>query len=634
VGEAFYPSNFGVMLVDQDAGILSDHPSYCLRKAGNKYTVRLGRGIVGTVAQTGEPCCVPDVRQEPRYVVGERHVQSELCVPLKVGERVIGVINTESHQLNAFTKEDERLLMTCAGQLATALDRLRAQEALRESEEQYRTLFEESQDCILITTPHSKILDINPAGVKLFGYDSKQALLQVDVARDLFDDPQEMCRYQNEISKQGFVQDYELVFKRQDGSKVIALMTANVVRGDGGDIVAYRGILRDVTQQRRLEQQLMQSQKMEAIGRLAGGVAHDFNNLLTAINGYGQILLSDLSPADSRRENVQEILEAASRAASLTRQLLIFSRKQVLQPQVVTLNELIVNIQRMLGRLIGEDIKLSTVLEKELKRIKADPGKMEQVVMNLVVNARDAMPDGGKLTIQTENVMLDREYCRVVPDARPGEFVCLSITDTGTGMSKEVKKHLFEPFFTTKEEGTGLGLSVVYSIVHQHDGWINVYSEPGQGATFRVYLPALSALAQSGPKKALAFQDFPSKGERILLVEDAQEIRRVATRALERNGYVVWAAENATEATRLFDQHQREIDMVFSDVVLPDGNGVDLIKQFLDRRSDLQVLLSSGYTEKKSQWAIIQQLGYPFLPKPYALADLLRVVREVIDRPQ
>jgi len=323
------------------------------------------------------------------------------------------------------------------------------------------------------------------------------------------------------------------------------------------------------------------------------------------------------------------------RAAGLTRQLLLFSRRQAMELRSCHLNEILSNLIKMLKRLIGEDIEVHLELGSDLWKVKGDPGNIEQVIMNLMVNARDAMLEGGKITIKTENVEIDKDYCETYTYARPGQFVRLSIEDEGMGMDKEVMQHIFEPFFTTKEvgKGTGLGLSVVYGIVNQHEGWINVYSEPGRGSVFKVYPPAsFVALPEKGKVEVVSKQDFQGKGEKILLVEDDEAIRQFAQRVLAERGYEVFAAAHAEEANRIFVEEKGYFHLVFSDVILPGKSGLPMIEQFLSIRPDLEVLLTSGYTDQKSQWPIIQEKGYRFIQKPYGLTDLLRVLREVLDQ--
>jgi signal transduction histidine kinase len=385
----------------------------------------------------------------------------------------------------------------------------------------------------------------------------------------------------------------------------------------------------------KMQAQLIQAQKMEAIGTLAGGVAHDFNNLLTTIQGYAQLAMMSLKESDPFFENFKEIQQASVRAAKLTRQLLLFSRQQPMDLHSITLNETVDNLMKMLKRLIGEDITVQIDLDPNLWTNMADPGNMEQVIMNLVVNARDAMPEGKKITIKTENVDIDEGYCEIYKYAHPGKFVCLSVEDTGVGMDKEIIQHIFDPFFTTKGigKGTGIGLSVVYGIVKQHEGWINVYSEPGRGSVFKVYLPVSSVESNGEAKEeVISIQDCHGKGERILLVEDDDGIREFAKRVLVESGYVGFEAANAEEALNIFGKEKGDFHLVFSDVVLPEKSGLQLVEQLLCRKPELKVLLTSGYTDQKSQWPVICEKGYRFIQKPYGLTDLLRVVREVIEQ--
>lgn len=400
---------------------------------------------------------------------------------------------------------------------------------------------------------------------------------------------------------------------------------------------ALAGIImrRQVEEEREsIQAQLLQAQKMEAVGRLAGGVAHDFNNLLTAIISYSEFLIAALDPEDPRRADAEQIKQVAARAAALTRQLLAFSRRQALQPTETNLNDIVLGIQKMLRRLIGEDIELVTVLGPGVKPIKADPGQIEQVIMNLAVNARDAMSNGGTLSIKTENVLVDADQCRFMPEARPGYFVRLSIEDTGIGMDEEVMQHLFEPFFTTKEvgKGTGLGLAVVYGIVKQHNGWINVYSEPGHGSTFRVYLPACVEEGEILPETLYEFvqEELRGDGARVLLVEDERDVRAAVRRTLDENGYIVFEAADASEAVTIYNKEKGRFDLLFSDVVLPGQNGIQLAEELAARNKRLRVLLSSGYTGERARWSIIQERGFHFLQKPFGSPDLLRAIKETL----
>lgn len=384
-------------------------------------------------------------------------------------------------------------------------------------------------------------------------------------------------------------------------------------------------------QLRETQDQLLQAQKMEAVGRLAGGVAHDFNNLLTAMKGYAELLLTNPALDDAVHADVEQIRKAADQAAGLTRQLLAFSRRQPLQRRIVDLNKVVYEMDGMLKRLIGEDIELVSDLHDEI-RLKADPGQIEQVIINLVVNARDAMPEGGKLSVKTKAIVLDESACSAITGARPGWFACISIEDTGSGIPKEIADQIFEPFFSTKGpgKGTGLGLAVVYGIVRQHEGWINVYSEPRHGTVFKIYLPAADGEANDSEDESNETRDLMGSGQRILLVEDERTVREFASRALAQSGYTVLTAADADEALRIFRDDNGEFALVFSDVVLPDKSGIRLIEELSQEKPSIRVMLSSGYTDQKSQWPVIEERGYRFLQKPYSLTDLLNAVREAV----
>jgi nitrogen-specific signal transduction histidine kinase len=392
-----------------------------------------------------------------------------------------------------------------------------------------------------------------------------------------------------------------------------------------------RGIVMDITERRQLGEQLRQSQKMEAVGRLAGGIAHDFNNLLTVIKGYSELMLEDLEGADPLRTEVDEIKKAADRAASLTRQLLAFSRQQVLAPKVVDLNTVVGNMDKLLHRLLGEDIDLFTILEPGLGRVKADPGQIEQVIMNLAVNARDAMPKGGKLTIETANVELDEHYTREHAVVKPGSYVMIAVTDTGVGMTDKVKSRIFEPFFTTKEvgKGTGLGLSTVYGIIKQSGGYVWVYSEVGLGSSFKVYLPRVDAPAEiTSPVSSLPTRRGT---ETVLLVEDEDGVRALERQVLHKHGYNVLEARNGGEALLMCERHQGEIDMLLTDVVLEQMGGRELAERLLKVRPEMKVLYVSGYADDAIVHHGVLKPGMAFLQKPFTTEALARKVRFVLD---
>jgi nitrogen-specific signal transduction histidine kinase/CheY-like chemotaxis protein len=392
---------------------------------------------------------------------------------------------------------------------------------------------------------------------------------------------------------------------------------------------------RDVTESRALEEQLRQSQKMEAVGRLAGGVAHDFNNLLTVIGGYGELLLTSTPRGDPNREPLEEIVAAGERAASLTRQLLAFSRKQVLMPEVLDLNAIVAGMDKMLKRLIGEDVDFVTLLDPSAGHARVDPGQLEQVIMNLAVNARDAMPRGGKLTIETANAELDGAYAQRHATVATGPYVMLAVSDTGVGMDAETQARIFEPFFTTKEKGkgTGLGLSTVFGIVKQSGGNIWVYSEQGKGTTFKVYLPRveeapMSREARSGIHSAI------QGTETILLVEDESSIRTLARKALESVGYRVVDAKSGPNALELVRKSRDPIHLLLTDLVMPEMAGTELASRLLEDRPELRILYVSGYTDDAVVRHGLLDHRHHFLPKPFTPQILRRKVREVLDAPK
>jgi signal transduction histidine kinase/CheY-like chemotaxis protein len=400
---------------------------------------------------------------------------------------------------------------------------------------------------------------------------------------------------------------------------------------EDGHLVRVWGTQRDVTEQRHLEEQFRQSQKMEAVGQLAGGIAHDFNNLLTAILGNTQLLLRDLPPGDAKRGDVEEIRKASERAASLTRQLLAYSRRQMLQPEILDLNVVVVEMDKMLRRLIGEHITLATVLASDLGRVRADPNQIEQVIVNLAVNARDAMEAGGKLTIETANVELDDAFAQAHLGAVPGSYAMLAVTDTGHGMDATVRAHLFEPFFTTKEvgKGTGLGLATVYGIVKQSGGYISVYSETGRGSSFKVYLPRIETAADHS---ATPSRGGPARGsETVLVVEDEPAVLSLSCRALEAQGYVVLRATDAETAQRIVERHGGTIHLLLTDVVMPGLSGRELADRLTVKRPGIRVLYMSGYPGD----AVVQHGALPsgtaFLQKPFSPDGLARKVRDVLD---
>jgi PAS domain S-box-containing protein len=430
------------------------------------------------------------------------------------------------------------------------------------------------------------------------------------------------------------VRNEEVVIRPKQGAMRRLLISGQAMHGQNGEKLGAVVVYRDITELKQLEQQVIHAQKMEALGRLAGGVAHDFNNLLTIINGYSQLLLERVEPQGPVHDQLDQILKAGERAASLTRQLLAFSRKQILQPQVVDLNAVVSDTDKMLRRLIGEEIELSTVLRPDLGRVKVDPAQIEQVIMNLAINARDAMPRGGKLTIETANVDLDEAYARAHTEVRPGAYVMLALSDNGCGMDAETQARIFEPFFTTKEigNGTGLGLSTVYGIIKQTGGHVSVYSEVGRGTTFKVYLPRLDKPVELAEEIKAQGAD-PSGTETILVVEDEAGVRMLIQSILESHGYTVILAGSPVEAATLSEKHTGRIHLLLTDVVMPSFSGKELADHLTFSRPDMKVLFISGYTADAIVHHRVLDAGTQFLQKPFTPNALLRKVRETIDKP-
>ncbi len=509
-----------------------------------------------------------------------------------------------------------------------------AERALRTSEERYRELFEDSQDTIFISTPAGRIIDINPAGLELLGFDRKEDLLQVNIAQELYQDPEDRQRMLDLMNSQGFCRDYELRLRRRDGSPIRVLETTTAVRDSADRIIALRGMLRNVTQQRRLEEQLLRSQRMEAVGHLAGGVAHDFNNLLTVINGRSDLLRTLLEPGSPLIKEVDEIKQAGKRAAALTRQLLILSRRQMSAPAAVNLNQIIGNVENLLRRSTGEQVELEIKLNPELANIEADPSQVEQVLLNLTLNARDAMPRGGRLTIETDNVNVAEGSSLHAMGLQWGPHILLRVEDTGVGIDAGMLGKIFEPFVTTKGpgEGTGLGLSTVYGIVQNSHGQIRVDSEPGRGACFEIFLPTVED-AVVEEIEAEEDAESPRGTETILLVEDEAAVRSLLRRFLDGQGYRVVEASDGEMALEQAENRDGEIDLLLTDLVMPGMGGFELARQMESRWPDLKILFMSGYSEDAVGMMDSEPLmdSANFLQKPFSTDLLARRVRAILE---
>jgi len=496
-----------------------------------------------------------------------------------------------------------------------------AEEALRK----YRLIFEEAIVAIYQTTPDGRLLAANPAMARMLGYASPEELLATvtDVRTQLHVSQERRNEFRRLMEEHGLVRNFECELYRKDHSRLSCVANARAVR-EGSTIVRYEGTFEDLTERKLLEDQLRQAQKMEAVGRLAGGVAHDFNNALGVITGYADLLQVRLPADDPLRKHAEEIAKAGHRAAALTRQLLAFSRKQVIQPVVLDLNSVTTELEKMLRRLLGEDIKINFKRDAELGRVKADPSQIEQILMNLAVNARDAMPQGGHLAIETANAEIDEIYTRQNPFVVPGSYVMLSTGDTGCGMDKQTQAHIFEPFFTTKDpgKGTGLGLSTVYGIVKQNSGFIQVYSEVGRGTTFKIYLPRVAKAEQPAVASQVP-STLPRGTETVLLVEDEDGLRGLARTCLESHGYRVLTAPDAASALAQAEKHGDAVHLLLTDVVMPGMNGRELAQRLAALQPKIKVLYMSGYTnELIAQYGVIDS-DTMLLEKPFTLHSLL-----------
>jgi two-component system cell cycle sensor histidine kinase/response regulator CckA len=534
--------------------------------------------------------------------------------------------------------DDRELRIT----IEMALYKHQMEHILREREAYFSTTLKSIIDGVITTDRNGCVTFMNPVAESLTGVPLGEAYLQpveyiIRLLKTKTGEP--VHPDFNQILQEGIYlslcENCWLVSR--SGDQISVENSGSPIRNSRGEIIGAVLVLQDITEKIRLDeekerirQELLQSQKMEAVGKLAGGIAHDFNTLLTAMRGFTDMALMRLDSKEPMHDELMQVKNAAQSAAELTRQLLIFSQKQPLEPKVLRLNEPITEILKMLGRLIGENIAIVTDLDPGLWSIMGDKATIEQILLNLAVNAREAMPSGGTLTIKTENVTFDESTIAGLEGAWAGKFACLSVADTGTGIPQDIRHRIFEPFFTTKGagKGTGLGLSVVYGIVKEHNGWIHVYSEENKGTVFRIYLPAIHIKAKKEPQVRKSIQPVQYARKTVLVVEDQEGAREFTKRALTKMGFEVLAACNADEALRLFQQENNQVDMVLSDVELPDLTGIELMDQLIEKKPDLKVLLCSGYTDEKSRWPVIRERGFRFLQKPYGFTELMEIMNE------
>jgi len=635
VDELMYAKNFYIALYDPATELLT-FPYFVDEQDSAPAPKKMGRGLTDYLIRTGEPLlATPEVLQglEDRGDVARNGSRSLdwMGVPLKVNNHTFGALVVQTYSKNIrYGQRDKEILTFVARQVASAVEIKRNEQAMRRSEARYRSLVQSSVYGIYRSSLQGRFLDVNPALITMLGYGSAEEVLLLDPEKDVFAQSEEHTRLIEDFRRTGRLDGVEVKWKRKDGSTITVRLSGRAVSSADEPADVLEAIAEDVTDRRALEDQFRQAQKMEAVGRLAGGVAHDFNNLLMVISGYAEVILAALDTEHPLYEKARSIQQASDRATTLTRQLLAFSRKQLLELKVVDVNSIVADMERLLRPLIGEDVELVTRLAPEAGFTRADAGQLEQVLMNLVVNAKDAMPaGGGKLTIETQNVAIDEGHRRGQNFIRPGSYVLLSVSDTGMGMDKETQSRIFEPFFTTKEKGkgTGLGLSTVYGIVKQSGGYVMVQSEVGQGTSFHIYLPQVEGVAE---KLAAPVARATEGGtETILLVEDEESVRQLVRDTLAARGYNVLEAGNG-EAALDVAMREHKIDLVITDVIMPGMGGRELVQHLAKSRPESKVLYLSGYTEDAITSEGNIGTGAAFLQKPFTLQNLSRKVREVL----
>jgi two-component system cell cycle sensor histidine kinase/response regulator CckA len=568
---------------------------------------------------------------------------SMLLWPLSHQEDVLGFIGVDSvREQRLFSVDEQYLLEMCAQIITQSLLRRKQAQSELLRERKYKNLFSEIEDVVFISTPEGKLLEINTAGVKLFGYESVQELLQLNIGRDLYINAQDRVDYKEAMRIRGHIKNHELKLKRKDGKKIIVLETATVVRNEHGEIVAYQGILHDITDRRQLEQELARSQKLESIGLLAGGIAHDFNNILTTIRGYADLILLDLDDSSLHSMQLRSIIDSSKRAEELIRNLLAFSRRQMIEPKIINLNKVINELHNMLSRLIKEDIQFELHLGKNLHNIKADPAQIQQILINLVVNANHAIKmeknnsKKRRIKITTEERELIEESVAGQAEGASGKFLLIAVEDSGIGIEESIKEKIFEPFYTTKKdgEGTGLGLSTVYGIVKQNKGVIHIESEPGIGTIFEIFWPVSDENCVENISTDTNIQ-FKPTGETILLVEDDPHVRGWVSGALKSLGYKLFEAEDGERALDMVVNENLldKIDLLISDVVMPVMSGEELAENIKKIKPSIKIILCSGYTQTRVfEGEKSHQNKYCFLSKPFSIKQLEQTIRVVLQQ--
>ena len=596
-----------------------------------------GVGLPGRVLAAAKPAWIVDVTEDRNFPRAElAHdigVRAGFGFPVLVGEEVVAVLEFFSEEAKPPNEALLEVMEQIGIQLGIVVERQRVEKEVRQSEEKYRSLVVNATYGIYRSTRGGRFLSVNPAMVSMLGYDSEQELLDVNIADDVYLDPENRAAVVDESIEADRADRKEVQWRRKDGTPLTVVLSGLPVRNAEGEVECFDMIAEDVTEQRKLESQLRQAQKMEAVGQLTGGIAHDFNNLLTVILANADLIASPGGEDGDAQSELEEIQNAALRGTTLIKKLLGFSRRDRLEFKAVDLSALLTELSAMLRRVVPENIEIKLRTEKDCGSVLADAGAVEQIVFNLTTNARDAMPDGGTLTIVVERSALDASFQTSHPWVVPGEYICVSVSDTGIGMDEPTKQRIFEPFFTTKPPGTGtgLGMAMIYGLAKQHNGFVHVYSELGKGTKVRVYFPLSREGVSETGKKRVVPTTLPLGTETILVVEDEAAIRLATKRALEAHGYTVLLAEDGEEGLEIVRSSDQKIDLVISDLIMPKLGGRQFHDALREQGENVAVLFSSGYSADEVYQSAILESEVPFIAKPWTIMDLLTRVREVLD---